>query len=58
MRTMNMVLMALSWVLMLTGFDMGEWIMGFAMLGTLLAGMYIESKMAGARMADSIRRNV
>lgn len=58
MRTLNFVLMALSWMLMLTGFDQGEWIMGVAMLGTLLAGMYIESKMAGARMADSIRRNV
>ena len=58
MRTLNFVMMALSWVLMLTGFDMGEWIMGVAMLGTLMAGMYIESKMAGARMADSIRRNV
>lgn len=49
MRTLNFVLMALSWVLMLTGFDMGEWIMGVAMLGALIAGMYIESKMAGAR---------
>lgn len=53
MRTLNFVLMAFSWMLMLTGFDQGEWIMGIAMLGTLLAGMYIES-----RMADSVRRNV
>lgn len=42
MRALNFALLALSWILMLVGFDQNEWIVALGMLGTFLTGFFLD----------------